>query len=153
MPTPQGDFHQPHPLSDKKGFDERYKRAIKECEEGLPPKEAIELAFDIIFTRLRWYEWNKWVIEDISAGFDSKDSNLIKLMLGLAAVDKGLHKRLSKKAIEAAEDGNANMIQFMLKTRYGYSEKTKTDVEITSDDTPIKFEIVNMTPNEGEEED
>lgn len=152
MPTPHGDFHQPHALLNRHGFDKRYVKALEYCEKGLPPKEATEMAFDIILNRHKWSKWNRWAIEDMEAGFDEEDSNLIKLMLGLAAKDNNLHMLLSKRAIKVAEDGNPQMLQFLLKSRYGYTEKTKTDVEITNDDTPIKFEIVDMTPNEEEEE-
>jgi hypothetical protein len=47
----------------------------------------------------------------------------------------------------AVDDKNPNMVQFLLKTKYGYSEKTTSDVNVNMDDTPVKFEIVDMTPN------
>ena len=151
MPTELGDFHQPHPLSDRKGFDKRYEEAIERCKNGLPPKEAVEVAFDVMVSTQKWSDWKRFARQDIAAGFDSNDSNLIKLLLGLAKVDHALHENLVSKAFEMAEN-NPNMNQFLLKTRYGYTEKRKTDVEITNENTPITFNIVDMTPNEEEED-
>ena len=152
MPTPHGDFHQPHPLTNRKGFDKRYEEAIERCKNGLPPKEAIEVAFDVILSSQKWSDWKRFAREDIAAGFDSEDSNLIKLLLGLAKIDHGLHENLASRAFKMAED-NPQMNQFLLKTRYGYKEKKQTDVEITNENAPITFNIVDMTPNEEDEEE
>ena len=137
---------------DRNGFKEKYPLAVKYCKEGLPPKQAIELAFDVIIDSRKYNEWFRYAMDDMEAGFDASESNLIKLFLALSKADNGLHKRLAKRAIDVAEDGNPVMLQFMLKTRYGYTEKTQTDIDITTDDAPIAFNIVPMTPNEEEEE-
>lgn len=152
MPTELGDFHQPHALLDSKGFKEKYKKAIKHCREGLPPQPAIELAFDCILDRHKFAHWLAWAIEDMEDGFTEEDSNLIKLMVGLSKEDAALHKRLSRKAIDIAESGNQQMLQFLLKTRYDYSEKSKKQLELKTDEAPIKFEIIDMLPNDDEEE-
>lgn len=150
MPTPLGDFHQPDALLDRKGFDEKYERAIRYARDGLPAKDICMMLFGV---SLRQYtNWVKWVEEDLEAGFDETESNLIKLILGIAKEDAKLHKRLSKTAIEMAiDDKNSQMLQFLLKTRYGYTEKTKSELEVSSkEEAPIKFEIVDMQPNDEE---
>lgn len=152
MPTGLGDFHHPHPLDDYKGFSERYERAIKHCEEGLPPRDAAELAFDTLIPQWKWRRWTRWAIEDMEAGFDEEDSNLIKLMIGLSKKDQMLHKSLSKLAIASAKAGNPNMQQYLLNTRFGYTEKTSTEIDLNVEDTPVVFNIVDMKPNEEEEE-
>ena len=150
MPTPLGDFHQPFALLDKNGFKEKYKQAIEYARKGLPMKDTCIAVFGIHETH--YYKWHKWVIEDLEDGFTDEDSNLIKLFLGMAKADAMLHLQLKEKGIDLAMEGNANMIQFLLKTQYGYSEVNKTELELsTEEETPIRFEIVDMKPNEEEE--
>ena len=103
----------------------------------------------LVHSNKTYHNWFNWAIEDIDAGFDETESNLIKLFIGLAKADARLHARLSKTAIHMAVDNeNTQMLQFLLKTRYGYSEKNKSSVEISSNDAPISFNIVDMKPNE-----
>lgn len=147
MPTPLGDFHQPDKLLDSNGFKEKYEIAIEYARDGLPIQDICIVVFGV--TRSQFSRWFKWVAEDIEAGFDETDSNLIKLFMGIAKEDAILHRKLKKKGIEMALDGHSQMLQFILKTSYGYSEKTKTELEVSSDEeAPIKFEIVDMQPNE-----
>lgn len=152
MPTDMGDFHHPHPLSDSNWTDEKYIKAIKYCEEGLPPRDATELAFGVLIPKWKWRRWTTWVIEDMEAGFDEEDSNLIKLMIALSKQDQMLHKTLSRLAIASAKSGNPNMQQYLLNTRFGYTEKTSTEIDLNIEDTPVVFNIVDMKPNEEEEE-
>jgi len=144
MPTPLGDFHHPDKLNDRNRFDDRYEEAIKCVRDGLPPKDACVYVWGV--SDKTYKNWLRWALEDVEAGFDETESNLIKLMIGLAKEDANLHKRLSKRAIEMALDNNTQMLQFLLKTRYGYTEKTKQEVDVSVDDTPVKFEIVDMQP-------
>lgn len=145
MPTPSGDFHHPDALMDWKGFDEKYEKAIELARDGVP---AQDICMGIFGTSKRQFRnWVKYYHDDVEAGFDEEDSNLIKLFIGLAKEDLRLHRKLSKKGVEMALDGNSQMLQFMLKTRYGYSEKTKQEVELSTDEeAPISFEIVEMQP-------
>ena len=146
MVTKYGDFHHPNNLSDKNDFTENYKKAISYVNDGLTVKDACVVVFGITDRTFR--NWYNWAIDDIENGFNESESNLIKLMLGLAKADAELHRKLSKKAQEIAlNDGNVSMIQFLLKTRYGYSEKSKAELEVTNDNAPITFNIVPMTPN------
>lgn len=150
MPTPLGDFHQPDKLLDRNRFDERYEEAIKSVKDGLPAKDTCTLVWGTSDKTFK--NWLKWAREDVEAGFDETESNLIKLMIGLAKEDAKLHKRLSRRGIELALDGNTQMLQFLLKTRYGYAEKTKSEVELSSDEeAPVKFVFTDMTPNEEDE--
>lgn len=148
MPTETGDFHQPYVLLDKNGFDENFKKAQGYCRRGLPARESVESAFNIILPPYKWNKWRRWVEEDVADGFTDEDSNLIKLFLGMAKIDNNLHLKLAEKAFDMADDGDPEMVKFLLKTRYDYSEKKRTDVEITNDDAPISFNIVDMKPNE-----
>ena len=148
MPTPLGDFHQPDRLLDRHNFDKKYEEVIKLVDDGLPAADACTMVFELASNKT-YHNWFNWAIEDIDAGFDETESNLIKLFIGLAKADARLHARLSKTAIHMAVDNeNAQMLQFLLKTRYGYSEKNKSSVEISSNDAPIAFNIVDMKPNE-----
>lgn len=150
MVTPQGgDFHHPYKL--ERDFDKKYKQAMAAAKDGLPAKDVCVLVFGI--TERQFDTWKKMYTDDVENDFTASDSNLIKLFDGLRKNDVNLHRNLSKTAIEMAiEDRNPNMTQFLLKTKYGYSEKNATDVNVNVDeDSPIKFEIVDMTPNDEEE--
>ena len=148
MPTPLGDFHRPDKLVDKNGFKTKYKKAIQYVEDGLPAEYACVLVFNLA-SNMTYHNWYKWALEDLEDGFDETDSNLIKLFIGLAEADARLHAKLSKAAVHMAVDKeNSQMLQFLLKTRYGYSEKTKSQVNISTDDAPIAFNIVDMEADE-----
>lgn len=152
MVTKNGDFHHPNNLNDNKGFNNNYDKAIGYVKDGLPVKEACILTFGITDRTFR--NWEKWAIEDIEAGFTADESNLIKLMIGLLKEDLNLNRKLTKKAFEIAlNENDTKMIQFLLKTRYNYSEKTKHEIEATNDNAPVTFNIVPMKPiDEGEDE-
>lgn len=150
MPTPLGDFHHPH-LLHRGDFEEKYQLAITCVRDGMPPLDACQLAFGTINPRT-FDKWRRDALSDIEAGFDEEDSNLIKLMRGLAKADQDLHRSLIKQGVKIATDGNVNMLQFLLKTKYNYSEKTKSEVQVsTEEEAPIRFEIVDMQPNEEED--
>ena len=147
MPTDLGDFHQPHALLDRRGFDKKYEKALELAKDGVPARDICTSIFGIGSNQFD--HWFHWAYEDIEAGFTEEESNLIKLILGIAKEDVNLHRRLSKTAINMAINENTQMLQFLLKTRFGYSEKSKSELEVSSkNDTPVKFEIVDMTPNE-----
>ena len=149
MPTELGDFHQPHALLDRRGFPEKYEQAIELARDGVPARDICVSVFGIGSNQFD--NWFKWAYDDIEDGFTEEESNLIKLILGIAREDVKLHRRLTKTAINMAVNENSQMLQFLLKTRYGYSEKTKSEVAVSSrDETPVKFEIVDMTPNDEE---
>lgn len=150
MVTKQGDFHQPTKLYDKNGFAKNYEKALLVVRDGLTVENTCIAVFGITGRTFR--NWKKWAFEDIEAGFTSEDSNLIKLILGLSKEDLELNRKVSKKAFDVAiNDGDVKMIKFLLKTRYGYNEKTKHEIEATNN-APFTFNIVPMTPNEAENE-
>ena len=148
MPTPLGDFHQPTKLLDRNRFDDRYEEALNCVRDGLPPFDACVYVWGV--SQRTYDHWLTWALEDVEAGFDETESNLIKLMIGLAQENEKLHRRLSRRAIEMALDNNTQMMQFLLKTRYNYTEKSKKEVDVSVDETPVKFEIVDMQPNDEE---
>ena len=149
MPSVNGDFYHARRL-EKPDFEENLKLAINCVHDGMPPYDACQLAFGTINPHT-FSRWKTEAISDIEAGYDEEDSNLIKLMVSLAKADQDLHRKLAKQGIKIAIDGNVNMLQFLLKTKYNYSEKTKSEVQVTADEAPIKFEIVDMKPNEEED--
>ena len=149
MVTPLGDFHHPYRL--EKNFDENYKKAVEYAKKGVPARDIVMGIFNI--TIKQFYNWQDFYHDDVEHGFDASESKLIKLFDALKKEDTHLHMRLSETAVSMAiDDRNPVMVQFLLKTKYGYSEKTKQEIEFNNEDTPIKFEIVDMTPNDEEEE-
>lgn len=149
MVTNQGDFTHPYKL--EKNFQANYEKAINYVRDGLTVKDAYVSVFGISERTFR--NWYNSALDDMEAGFTADESNLIKLIIGLSKEDAELNRKLSKKAFDIAiNDGNVSMIQFLLKTRYGYSEKTKHEIEATNENAPITFNIVPMTPNEAENE-
>ena len=148
MPTELGDFHQPRALFDKNGFKEKLPKAVDAVRDGLPAREACMLVFGI--GKESFKKWKKWYEDDVNAGFDETESNLIKLMKELSKEDISLHRRFTKTAVRiATEEDNVNMLQFMLKTRFGYSEKNKSEVELSTDEeTNFQINIVESKPRE-----
>lgn len=150
MPLPNGDFHQPYRLFDRNDFKKNYKKAIELVRDGLPAQDACNLVFGLA-SHKTYHQWFNWAIEDMEAGFDETESNLIKLFIGLARADAELHSRLARKAVQLATDReNVQMLQFLLKTRYKYSERNISEVEINTDDTPIVFNVIDMEEDEEE---
>lgn len=147
MTTPSGDFHHPDALAPWKGFDEKYEKAIELAKDGVP---AEDICMGVFGTSKRQFRnWIKYYQSDVEAGYDEEDSNLIKLLLGIAKEDLKLHRKLSKKGIDMALDGNSQMLQFLLKTRYGYAERSKSEVELsTEEDTNFNINIVESKPRE-----
>lgn len=145
MTTNLGDFHQPHNLADNKNFASNYEKAISYVKDGLSVKDTCIAVFGI--TDRTYRNWEKWAIDDIEAGFTADDSNLIKLIFGLSREDINLNRKLSKKAKEVALDGDVKMLQFLLKTRYGYTDKTKHDVKVSSNEN-MEFKI-NIVDSKG----
>lgn len=150
MVTNQGDFHQPTKLYDSNNFAKNYEKAINYVKDGLRVKETCMIVFNITDRTFR--NWQNWAIDDLEAGFTSEESNLIKLITGLSREDMELNRKLSKKAFDIAiNDGDTNMIKFLLKTRYGYNEKTKHEIETTLENAPITFHFVDMKPNNNDD--
>lgn len=147
MPTPLGDFHQPF-LLNKSDFEEKLKKCVEAVEDGLPPANACRLVWGIIpRTYNRWYQQ---ATEDMEAGFTASESNLIKLILALSGKDEKLHLRLIKTATKlAVDDESATMLKFLLETRYDYSTKKRSEVDIgTKEDITFNINIVESKPRE-----
>ena len=146
MPTPHGDFH--HPKYLEKDFDKNLEKCIKAVKDGLPPMNACVLVFGIHpETYKKWYTWAR---DDMDAGFDETESNLIKLILALSQNDERLHRRLMRTAQKMAiDDESATMLKFLLETRYDYTPKKKSEVDIgTKEDTTFNINIVESKPKE-----
>lgn len=148
MVTKQGDFTHPYKL--EKDFQANYEKAINYVKDGLTVKDSCIAVFGITDRTFR--NWEKSAIEDLEAGFTAEESNLIKLIIGLSREDLELCRKLSKKAFDIAlNDNDTKMIQFLLKTRYGYTDKTTHDVELSSkDDYSFNINIVGMKEAENE---
>lgn len=150
MPKENGEPRYPNKLKmERTDFKKKLKRTIEDIEDGLPPADALILSFGIADIST-YRNWIKWAKEDIEQGFTEKDSRLIELILEIAKADAKLHKKLAHTAVRlAVEDYDSKMLQFLLKTRYGYTEKTKSKVELSNDEeAPVKFVFTDMTPNE-----
>lgn len=147
MVTKHGDFHHPYKL--EKNFNANYEKAIKMVRDGLPIKDTCIAVFGITDRTFRY--WEKSAIEDLEAGFNETESKLIKLIKGLSEENIKLHAKLTKKALDIAiNESNVNMIQFLLKTRFGYSDKTNHEVELnTKDDVKFNINIVNSEEQHG----
>ena len=147
MPTELGDFHHPI-LLNKPDFEEKMAKCIRAVEDGLPPKNACILVWGIY---PRTYDkWFRHAADDLEAGFTAEESNLIKLMMALSQKDEGLHRRLIKTATKmAVDDESATMLKFLLETRYDYTPKKRSEVELaTKEDTTFNINIVESKPKE-----
>ena len=144
MVTKQGDFTHPYKL--EKDFKANYEKSINMVKDGLTVKDSCIAVFGITDRTFR--NWEKSAIEDLEAGFTADESNLIKLMMDLSKENIELCRKLSKKAFDMAINGdNANMVQFLLKTRYGYTDKTKHSFEVEEkEDFNFSINIVDAKP-------
>ena len=146
MPTGHGDFHHPRLL--EKDFDKNLEKCIKAVKDGLPPQNACVLVFGIHPDTFK--NWYRWARDDLDAGFDETESNLIKLILALSKNDEKLHRRLIKTASKMAiDDESATMLKFLLETRYDYTPKKRNEVELaTKEDTTFNINIVESKPKD-----
>jgi len=145
MPTKLGKPHEPKFLQNdyKKKFD----TAAEMVRKGLPPKNALK-AMGV--HEQTWYSWVRFVEEDIEAGFTN--TPLVKFMTRLAAIDEETHQDLVGEAISKAKDGDSQLLMFLLKTRYGYKDSKKQEVELsTKEDAPVVFNVVDMKPLDNDE--
>ena len=144
MVTNQGDFTHPYKL--EKDFKANYEKAISYVRDGLTVKDACVSVFGISERTFR--NWYNCALDDMEAGFNESESNLIKLIVGLSKEDAELNRKLSKKAFDIAiNDDNVSMLQFLLKTRFNYTDKTKHDIEFTNDkDVSFNINIVEPKP-------
>lgn len=146
MPTKDGDPHYPYIL--QKRYKETKEKVIAAVTRGLPPNKAF---VSVGLTEHRYRNWYNWAIEDIEAGFT--DTPLVNFMVAVAQANEKVHERLIDKGLELADEGDASMIQFLLKTRFGYDTKKKTEVELSGNKkAPVTFQIVDMKPLENDEE-
>ena len=146
MPTKDGDPHYPYIL--QKRYKETKDKVTAAVERGLPPNKAF---VSVGLTEHRYRNWYNWAIEDIEAGFT--DTPLVNFMTAVAQANEKVHERLIDKGLELADEGDASMIQFLLKTRFGYDTKKKTEVELSGNKkAPVTFQIVDMKPLENDEE-
>ena len=151
---PKRDYHQPYAVHQDRYIDFKGKlaTAVEAVKDGLPPGDAVCLAFDIMPER--WRRWVNWALEDIENGYTPQDSRLIKLVLELTRVDSKAHQRLSKKAFKVAlddENPSVEMLKFLLERRYGYKKKSAKEVEVaTKDDLNFNINIVESSPKKEE---
>lgn len=145
MPTKNGDPHHPYFL--QKDYKKKLDTACELVKKGLPPKNALR---SMGVPADRWYAWLRFIDEDIKAGFT--DTPLIKFVSRLAEIDEETHADLVGEAISKAKDGDTQLLMFLLKTRYGYKDKKKQEVELsTKEEAPVVFNVVPMKPLENDE--
>ena len=146
MPTKDGDPHYPYML--QKRYKETKDKVIAAVKRGLPPRNAF---ISVGIAGRQYDRWYDMAVEDIEAGFT--DTPLIKFMTEVAQANEKIHERLIDKSLDLADEGDTSMIQFLLKTRYGYDTKKKTEVELSGNKkAPVTFQIVDMKPLENDEE-
>lgn len=145
MPTKSGEPH--HPIFLQTDYKKKLDTAMEMVKKGLPPKNALR-AMGV--HNQTWYRWLQFIDEDIKAGFT--DTPLIKFMARLAEVDEETHADLAGTAIKKANEGDTQMLMFLLKTRYGYKDSKKQEVELsTKEEAPVVFNVVPMKPLENDE--
>jgi len=145
MPTKSGEPH--HPMFLRTDYKKKLDTACELVKKGLPPKNALRSMGVNVQT---WYSWLRFIDEDIKAGFT--DTPLIKFVSRLAEIDEETHADLVGEAISKAKDGDSQLLMFLLKTRYGYKDSKKQEVELsTKEDAPVVFNIVDMKPLENDE--
>lgn len=154
MPTEQGDFHYPNALKGTRNeFDKKLEKAYNYVkEDGLTLPEAANLAFGIY--PKRWYYWVNEAVEDMKAGFNARESRLIRTVLYLTKADAEHRRRFTKKANEVAlddENPSVEMLKFILERRHGYKKQQQQEVEVSAkDDLSFNINIVESSPKSDE---
>lgn len=145
MPTKNGEPH--YPIFLQKDYKKKLDTACELVKKGLPPKNALR---SLGVHEQTWYRWLQWVDEDVKAGITR--SPLINFISRLAEIDEETHADLVGEALSKAKTGDTQMLMFLLKTRYGYKDSKKREVELsTKEDAPVVFNIVDMKPLENDE--
>ena len=151
LPADYRPAHEPYLIETKWQREKLEKEIIGAIEDGLPVRDAFQLAGVNLYT---YYRWRKWYQEDIEAGF--KGTELIQLMENVAKADKNLFRQLSKSMMKSAEEGNVRMQMYLADNRFGYANRRKNKLELGSsnkDDGKPVINIVNMTSVDEEEEE
>lgn len=132
------DYHYPHVM--RSDYKKKLDKAIELVKDGLPAHAAVVKAYGV--HESRWKVWVKDAIEDIEKGYEK--TPLINAVIKISQADVDAHHRLMGKANEIAiDDGNVDMIKFLLERRFGYKKKSQKEVEVA---TPEDFSFnINIT--------
>ena len=129
-----------------------YQDLLKDVKEDVRVGVRLtdSIALNCAVGRQQVYMWKRAFLKEIEDG--KKDTPLIRLFnVGLKTEAK-LYRKVMQMMMDKAEEGDASSIQYLAKHRLDYNSSRKQEVEVsTKDDAPIKFEIVDMKPNEGDE--
>lgn len=89
-------------------------------------------------------KWCKWYHEELEEGLT--DTPIINMFDKIYQAERESEAVILGVEVDHARNGNLKATQHLLNTRYGYGKK-KSEVEFNvKEDTPIKFEIVDMKP-------
>lgn len=136
---PGNDFHEP--ITIKKGYKTQLKKAKQYIQEdGLRIEQAVALAFGV--HEKTWFNWQRMVREDEEKGFTG--TRLMEVYYGLIQANAGGERKVSRKAMELVEEGNPEMVKFILERRFGYKKTSAKEVEVaTKDDLNFNINIVD----------
>jgi len=142
--------HIPYQLDTKAKYEKLEREIVGAIRDGLPIKDAFILAGINPHT---FYRWRDEFIEDIQDGFTG--TNLIMLMTTIMKEDKAVFRRISKKMLEKADEGDTRILMYLADNRFGYANKRKNNVEIgaASKDKGVEINIVNMTSVDSSDDD
>ena len=130
---------QPHyPRFFQTDFQKKLDAVCADVKKGMPIKNA----FVHQGVNPRTYDsWKQMLKEDWEDGFD--DTPLMRFMNHVAVAYEDAHSDLLGKAFDLADEGDGQMVMFLLKTLYGHNPNSKKEVELsTTEDTTFNINIV-----------
>lgn len=128
-----------------KSYEHILKNVKKDVKKGMRVRSAVIKNARI--SKYSYYRWLNAAKKEIADG--KTDTPLIHLFETAATADACLEEDIVGMGMDIARNGDGSMVQFLLKNRLEFKGTSKKEVEVsTQDNSPIKFEIVNMTPTE-----
>lgn len=133
-----------------KSYENLLKNVKEDIKKGMRCRSAIIKNAGISVPS--YYKWQQAFEKEIADG--KTDTPLIRLFAMMAAADAHLEADVMDISMDLMKGGDSSMVQFFMKHRLGFKDTSKKEVELSNAmDTPIKFEIVDMTPTDNEEEE
>lgn len=134
----------------QKGYENLIENVRKDVKVGVKLIDAIRLNAQV--TREMANGWKRAFVKEIEDG--KTDTPLIRLFTVGLKSDAALYRKVMGLVMERAEEGDTTATLYLAKHRLGYNSTTKQEVELSSkEDAPIKFEFVDMTPTDADNEE
>ena len=132
--------HNPNLLRYRTG-EELIEKICEDARRCLP----IESCFVKNGVKLNTYrQWRRWYREEVEEGLE--DTPIINLFSRVYQAERESEAVILDIEVDHALNGSLKATQHLLDNRFGYGKK-KSEVELNvKEDTPIKFEIVDMKP-------